>query len=87
MDMKVVSRNVSLLRVALGLEQKDLARLAGVSKAYVSRLEGGQTRHPRATELDKIAAVFGMVYDQLRQPLMLVFGDRLRGEPGERLMM
>lgn len=43
-------------RAALGLTQKDMARLLGASSLSVYKWESGQV-HPRAAQLDRIAEV------------------------------
>ena len=49
-----VGRSVRAIRIRLGLRQRDVAKRAGVSRAFVSSLERGQAR---AAAIDKIEAV------------------------------
>lgn len=65
MDMDVIRRNVAILRLARGWDQKELADRAEVSRSYVSRLEQGKTRQPRASELIQLAFALGLRVDQL----------------------
>jgi len=42
-------------RKAAGLTQADLAHLAGVTQAYISKLENGERLRPRFDILDRLA--------------------------------
>lgn len=48
------ARAVRIARAARGLSQKELARRAGLTPSYVSRIEQGE-RTPRAETLDSLA--------------------------------
>jgi transcriptional regulator with XRE-family HTH domain len=52
--MKIVGRNISAIRESRGLGVSELARLAGLHKSGMSRIEGG-TQTPSLEVLQKIA--------------------------------
>jgi transcriptional regulator with XRE-family HTH domain len=52
-------------RRALGLRQSALARLAGVTASYLSRLEAGQFREPRRATLDRLATALDVRVPEL----------------------
>ncbi|MBI5627527.1 MAG: helix-turn-helix transcriptional regulator [Candidatus Rokubacteria bacterium] len=59
-----VARNLKRLREARGLTQEVLARRAGCSLAYLSRLEGGR-HEPTLTMLAKLAKALGVKVGRL----------------------
>lgn len=54
-------------RIALGLRQTDLAKLAGVSRETVSRIETGDP--PRMTTAHALASVLDEPVDRLFPPI------------------
>jgi transcriptional regulator with XRE-family HTH domain len=50
-----------------GWTAAELARRAGVSKAYLSRLEAGKTVRPSAAILERLAAALGTTVADLRE--------------------
>ena len=50
-----IGRRIAAARDALRLNQQDLADRAGLSRAYISRLERGLIPHPTITDLQKVA--------------------------------
>lgn len=59
------SHPLRLLRRRLGLEMKELARLAGVSRATVSQIEEGRTKRPNRRVVEVLAARSGRSVDEL----------------------
>lgn len=51
---------IARAREALGLTQKQLAKLAGVSRPTIARIETGSTEWMRPDLLDKVAPVLGL---------------------------
>lgn len=56
----LIGRRVRAARERLGLNQVDLARKAGVSPAYVNRLEIGRYARPSVEKLTAVAGVLGL---------------------------
>ena len=50
-----IGRRIATARDALRLNQQGLADRAGLSRAYISRLERGLIPHPTITDLQKVA--------------------------------
>lgn len=63
-----VGRRVRLARESRGMDQSELARKAGVSAAYVNRLEIGTYKRPSALKLSAIAAALGLRLVDLTEP-------------------
>jgi transcriptional regulator with XRE-family HTH domain len=59
MDIAHLARAVRDARHALRLSQPDLAKRAGVSAAYVSRVENGRHVRPGKAALDRLAVALG----------------------------
>lgn len=59
-DAAEIGRRVLAGREAMRMSQQDFADAAGLSRAYMSRLERGLIPNPTITELAKIASVLGM---------------------------
>ncbi len=57
-----MNRTPEQIRLEAGLNQEDLAELAGVSDACVSRIESGKTMKWRATTLLKIGNALVKVF-------------------------
>jgi transcriptional regulator with XRE-family HTH domain len=66
-EAQTLARNILKLRKGLQLTQRDLADAIGANQAMVARWESGQTE-PRSTTLEKIAQVFQVSPEELRQP-------------------
>jgi transcriptional regulator with XRE-family HTH domain len=58
--MSNVGDRLRHLRVGLGLTPTELARRAGVSAAYVTRLEAGEYSRPSHVYLSKLASALGV---------------------------
>jgi transcriptional regulator with XRE-family HTH domain len=56
------------LREAKGINQRELANLAGLPPAIISHLEQGR-REPRLVHATKLAGVFGITVDELIEPV------------------
>lgn len=59
-----ISRNLKALRGKLGLSQRELDRISGVSSTTIANIEQGETE-PYAGNLVKLAAALGVSVDQL----------------------
>lgn len=59
------SHPLRLLRRRLGLEMKELARLAGVSRATVSQIEEGRTKRPNRRVVEVLSSRSGRSVDEL----------------------
>jgi transcriptional regulator with XRE-family HTH domain len=57
------------LRIERGLSQAQLAALAGIRKATLVSIERGETHIPEQRTLAKVAAVFGLSLEELRQQI------------------
>lgn len=57
---KVLAVCMKELRAKKGMTQGDIVRATGLERSYVSSLEAGKIKHPRAHTVDKIALAFGM---------------------------
>lgn len=62
---KRTGRNVRDARKAMGLTQRQLANLANVAEATVSRLELGKTEYPRGEEFERVADALGTTTERL----------------------
>lgn len=69
-------------RVA-GLRRDELARLAGVSVQYLTRLEQGVDRHPSPQVLDALAVALRLDSDAAAHLRSLAHTDRRRQDSGE----
>jgi transcriptional regulator with XRE-family HTH domain len=63
---QIMAQNILKLRKSMQWTQRELAQAVGANQAMVARWESGLTA-PRASTLDKIAQVFGVTADELRQ--------------------
>lgn len=69
LDIRAIAQRVSDRRKALRLEQTEVAERAGLSRAYVSRLEAGTVPNPKVFDLQRVAKVLDMpLVDLIRQP-------------------
>lgn len=64
-DAPRIGRRARERRTALGLEQREVAARADVSRAYVSRLERGIVAAPTVAELSKVAGALGYSLSEL----------------------
>ncbi len=77
----IVGARVRDARVARGWNQSDLARRAGVSTSYISRLESGVYRAPSLDRIRKVATALGLTVAELSEPMPAVAdGAGLRAE-------
>ena len=60
-----MGRRIALARSARQWDQSQLARKAGVSPSYISRLESGSRPKPSMVKLKAIAEALGMTVSQL----------------------
>jgi transcriptional regulator with XRE-family HTH domain len=60
-----IAARVTALREARGWSQADLAYAAGVTRSYLSRLEGGEYREPSVWKLQLIAHALGLTVNDL----------------------
>lgn len=65
LDVTAIGRRAALRRELLRLEQADVATKAGMSRAYVSRLENGGVLNPKLADLAAIADALGLSLDAL----------------------
>lgn len=65
LDVEAIGTRAFRRREELDLEQRDVARLAGMSRAYVSRLENAAVRNPKVADLAAIADALHMSLDHL----------------------
>ncbi|MBQ1779455.1 MAG: helix-turn-helix transcriptional regulator [Acidaminococcaceae bacterium] len=59
-----MSNNIKAIRMAKGINQKDLASMVGVSGPYIHDLEN-EARGAKRETLEKIAAALGVTIDEL----------------------
>lgn len=52
-------------RIALGLEPKDVAQLAGITRQGYVKIESGETKNPRGENLVPIARVLGLTLEEV----------------------
>lgn len=76
--MHDIGQRVRLLREAREWNQSDLARRAGVSSSYISRLESGQHHRPSHAQVGKIAAALGVHPSELTGDLTSPSEDEAR---------
>lgn len=56
-DMETLGKRLKAARLAAGLTQEQLGKIAGVSKQAVSQIENGTTQNPESKTLDPICRV------------------------------
>lgn len=61
-----IGRNIAKLRRAKNLTQKELARMAGISVSYLSRIEEGDFPTPAAKTLARIAFALKSTVENLQ---------------------
>ncbi|HEV8513161.1 MAG TPA: helix-turn-helix transcriptional regulator [Cyclobacteriaceae bacterium] len=78
--LKVLSRNISQIRVAKGMSQKEVALGAGVDQGQYSRIENGKI-DPALSTLQKLADAFDVPltdFFKADAPEEMVFTDKLK---------
>lgn len=68
MRPKPAATNLSQARQRVGLSQEDLARLAGVSRDTLQRIEWGQHQNPPIRYLANFALVLGVPLEEVCEP-------------------
>ena len=68
LDARLIARRLADRRAELRLEQTEVAERAGLSRAYVSRLESGTVLNPKVFDLQRIANVLGIALPELMVP-------------------
>jgi transcriptional regulator with XRE-family HTH domain len=63
--MDAIGRRASRRRDALHLDQQEVADKAGMSRAYVSRLENSMVANPKVSDLAAVAEALGLSLDAL----------------------
>ncbi len=56
LDVRMIGRRVAERRAMLRIEQGELAESAGLSRAYISRLESGAVLNPKLLDLERVAS-------------------------------
>lgn len=70
LDIRAIAQRIADRRTELRLEQTEVAERAGLSRAYISRLEGGTVTNPKVFDLQRVADVLDMpLVDLIRTPL------------------
>ncbi len=64
-DVRALGKRLLLRRVDLGLDQDDVAERAGLSRAYVSRVERGAVANPKLGDLRRVATALELSLDDL----------------------
>lgn len=62
MGRQELADRVAMARAKTGLKQRQVAEIAGLSAAYIARLEGPNNviRNPRRETLERVAAALGV---------------------------
>ena len=68
LDAVEVGRRIAERRVALGLDQEQLAERAQVSRPYISRLERGIVPNPKLFDIEGVAAALDLALPRLVSP-------------------
>lgn len=68
LDIALIARRVADRRTELRLEQTELAEKANLSRAYISRLEGGTVPNPKLFDLQRVADALDMTMVELVAP-------------------
>lgn len=75
-------RNLPLLYNLKGMKQASLARKAGLSQAYISKLVNNQRRNISLAALERLAAALGFSVPKLLEALGGDLGLAVASEPG-----
>lgn len=65
LDVDAIGLRAQRRREILGLEQPDVAERAGMSRAYISRLENGAVKSPKLGDLASVAQALELSLDTL----------------------
>lgn len=68
LDVRIIGKRVADRRVALRMEQTELADRASLSRAYVSRLESGIVKNPKVLDLESVAQALDIPMASLVAP-------------------
>jgi transcriptional regulator with XRE-family HTH domain len=68
LDVRIIGDRVTKRRIALRLEQGELAEQAGLSRAYISRLESGVVPNPKLLDLERVAVALDLPLSTLTAP-------------------
>jgi len=68
LDIRVIAQRLADRRSELRLEQTEVAERAGLSRAYVSRLESGIVPNPKLLDLARVANVLDVPLASLVSP-------------------
>lgn len=68
LDGRKIGKRIADRRVEKRIEQVELAERAGLSRAYVSRLEGGSVQNPKVFDLERLAGVLDLSLPELLAP-------------------
>lgn len=79
--MVVDRRRLRALREARGLNQKDLANAASISKAYLSMLESGERRSVSPAVAARLAGALGIAIVELRPTSPRLYQNGKRPQP------
>jgi transcriptional regulator with XRE-family HTH domain len=91
LDIDAIGRRALARREELHLEQSEVAEKAGMSRAYISRLENASVRNPKVVDLASVASALSisldsLIYGRVDQPdadfagiLMRRFGPQVGG--------
>lgn len=69
LDVDAIGLRIQRRREDMGLEQPDIAERAGMSRAYISRLENGSVKSPKLGDLASVAQALELSLDTL------IYGD------------
>lgn len=68
LDMTIIGKRIFARREEKRLDQQALADQAGLSRAYISRLERGIVPNPKVMDLTQVARVLGVTMAELVRP-------------------
>lgn len=68
LDIRAIAQRLVDRRTTLRLEQTEVAERAGLSRAYVSRLESGTVLNPKLFDLARVAGVLDLPLSSLVSP-------------------
>jgi phage repressor protein C with HTH and peptisase S24 domain len=78
------AKEVERRMLLLGMQQKHLARAAGLNETYVRDLIKGKSKNPRGEHLAKLAEALGCTVGDLMAPPRHRMGYEARPEPGQQ---